>query len=124
MAFEHRKLKVYDRSLDLIVEIIKACREVAPGWSELLDQIKRAATSIVLNIAEGAGEFSPKEKARFYRMSVRSTAEVSAAFDVLERVGALKAGRTTNIQNELHEVASMVTGLCKTAESRIPKKRR
>ncbi|MBW3534903.1 MAG: four helix bundle protein, partial [Gemmatimonadetes bacterium] len=38
----------------------------------LEDQLDRAATSIVLNIAEGAGEFSLPDKQRFYRMAKRS----------------------------------------------------
>ena len=37
--------------------------------ASLADQLQRAATSIPLNIADGAGEFSASEKARFYRMA-------------------------------------------------------
>jgi len=38
--------------------------------------------SIVLNIAEGAGEFAPAEKMRFYRMARRSAAECAALLDL------------------------------------------
>jgi len=37
------------------------------GRAYLAEQLQRASTSIPLNTAEGAGEFSTKEKARFYR---------------------------------------------------------
>jgi four helix bundle protein len=48
------------------------------GLGDLADQLRRASTSIVLNIAEGAGEYSPKDKAKFYRFAKRSAAECSA----------------------------------------------
>ncbi len=47
------------------------------------DQIDRASGSVVANIAEGAGEFRPREKARFYRMARRSAIEISAWLDII-----------------------------------------
>ncbi len=41
------------------------------GRAYLSDQLQRAGLSIPLNIAEGAGEYSIDEKARFYRMAKR-----------------------------------------------------
>jgi four helix bundle protein len=51
-----------------------------------------------LNIAEGAGEFAARDKARFYRMAQRSVTESAAVLDVLRRIGIgapeqLAAGR-------------------------------
>jgi len=51
------------------------------GRAYLADQLHRAALSVVLNIGEGAGEFSKKEKARFYRMALRSGTECAAVLD-------------------------------------------
>ena len=48
------------------------------GRAHLKDQLDRAGTSIVLNIAEGAGEFSLPDKQRFYRIAKRSATETSA----------------------------------------------
>ena len=62
------------------------CRAVA----YLADQLQRAATSIPLNIAEGAGEYSRKDKARFYRMSLRSATECAALLDVCRRLKVLE----------------------------------
>ena len=56
-----------------------------PGRAHLKDQLERAGTSIVLNIAEGAGEFSLPDKQRFYRMARRSATETAAILDILER---------------------------------------
>ncbi len=85
MQFDHDKLDVYHRAiefLDMVDEIVAAA---PPGRAHLKDQIDRAATSVALNIAEGAGEFSPRDKRRFYRMARRSATECAAALDILAR---------------------------------------
>jgi four helix bundle protein len=53
------------------------------GYAELRDQLDRASISIVLNIAEGAGRFSPADKARFYAMARGSATECAAILDLL-----------------------------------------
>ena len=54
-------------------------------WREraLVTQLLRASSSVCLNIAEGAGEYSRAEKVRFYRIARRSAWECSAAVDLL-----------------------------------------
>ena len=56
---------------------------LAPKRRYLADQMCRAALSVYLNLREGVGEFSPAEKARFYRMSVRSLREVLGCLRVV-----------------------------------------
>jgi four helix bundle protein len=53
------------------------------GASALRDQLDRASVSIVLNIAEGAGRFSPADKARFYAIARGSATECAAIMDVV-----------------------------------------
>lgn len=57
MAFDHERLDVYQTALDFIVETQDVVSHLPRGRGHLVDQLQRAATSIVLNIAEGAGEF-------------------------------------------------------------------
>lgn len=52
----------------------------------MVDQLRRASSSISLNIAEGAGEYAPTEKARFYRMAKRSATECSGILDILQHL--------------------------------------
>ena len=65
MAFDHHKLDVYGRSLTLLDTCDQVASELPQGRAHLRDQMERAASSSVANIAEGAGEFSRKEQARF-----------------------------------------------------------
>ncbi len=80
--FVHEKLDVYKAALAFLETSDRILEEVPRGRGHLGDQLDRAATSIVLNVAEGAGEFSAAEKARFYRMARRSANECAAILDV------------------------------------------
>jgi len=51
--------------MDLVVSANQVAERLPRGRAYLADQLQRAGTSIPLNIAEGAGEFSSKERARF-----------------------------------------------------------
>jgi four helix bundle protein len=66
MTLDHAKLDVYQRALELLDRLDQIYELMTPGRAHLKDQLDRAGTSIVLNIAKGAGEFSLPEKQRFY----------------------------------------------------------
>ena len=93
---------------------------VPRGNSDLADQLRRAATSIVLNVAEGAGEFSQADKRRFYRMARRSAAECAAALDILEAGGDLAADSLEPGQTLLTRVVAMLTKMVPRADREPP----
>jgi len=53
------------------------------GHAVLRDQLERASLSVVLNLAEGAGRRSRRDKARFYTIARGSAMETLAMIDVL-----------------------------------------
>ncbi|MEA3200020.1 MAG: hypothetical protein QOE90_1448 [Thermoplasmata archaeon] len=89
MPAPHESLIAYQRGLDAAVLLFGLARELPPAHGDLRDQLRRAASSIVLNLAEGAAEYRPAEKARFYRMSRRSTAECLAILDLTDRTAGV-----------------------------------
>ena len=70
--FDHEKLHVYRAAIEFVVLADEMIKQLPRGKAYLVDQLQRAGSSIPLNIAEGAGEFSHNEKFRFYRMAKRS----------------------------------------------------
>ena len=108
MPFDHEKLDVYQRALDLLARIDDIIEQLPPGRAHLKDQLDRAATSVVLNIAEGAGEFSPADKQRFYRMARRSATEAAAVLDILSRRGAVAAVKLRPARELMVRVVSML----------------
>ena len=86
-----RDLIVYQEGLRLVVRLY-ACCEALPMRERLglESQIKRAALSVVLNIAEGYGrKSSEKEFQQYLRTSLGSCNEVIACLDVAVALGYL-----------------------------------
>jgi len=81
-------------------------------------QMRRAVRSVVLNIAEGAGEFSPKEKARLFRIGRRSGWETVGVFDLGMHEGFFTRSDTRVAEGLLQEVAAILTTMIKKAEAR------
>jgi len=86
-TFDHERLDVYRTAVEWVAlaQDIAAAMLNGSGHAALADQLQRAASSVTLNIAEGAGEFSPAEKSRFYRIAKRSATECAAILDVAKR---------------------------------------
>jgi four helix bundle protein len=80
--FEHERLDVYKAILDFLGVADDIIAHLPRGRGHLSDQLQRASTSILLNLAEGAGEFAALEKARLYRISRRSATECAAILDI------------------------------------------
>ena len=98
---EFRKLKVYNRAVYFTKEVYILSKEI-PRTEEfgLVSQLRRAAVSIALNIAEGSGSSSKIEFARFLSMSIRSLYEVDATLELLVKLDYCKRERITNIYEE------------------------
>ncbi|NUQ65646.1 MAG: four helix bundle protein [Pirellulales bacterium] len=69
----------------------------------------RAAQSIPLNIAEGNGKRSPKDRARFFEVARGSALECAAVQDVLAASGGLPAASSLGLKRKLKRIVSMLT---------------
>ena len=116
MSFDHERLDVYQAALDFVVLAEDASEHLPRGRSHLADQLHRAATSIVLNIAEGAGKYSKPDKRRFYVTARGSTTESAAIFDILLRLGAVTPDLQADAKTKLVRIASMLIKLAKSLE--------
>ena len=113
MPFDHERLTVYQRALDFAVIANQVVSTLPRGRGHLADQLSRASTSIVLNIAEGAGKYSGPDKRRYYLSAGGSTAECAAVLDILRRFGLVEDGVVVEGKGLLQEVGAMLTGLAK-----------
>ncbi len=109
--FSHERLDVYQTALHFVVLADDIASTVSRGRSYLADQLRRAATSIPLNIAEGAGEFSRRDKARFYRIARRSAAECAAILDVCHHLNLAADRDIASGKELLNRIAAMLTRL-------------
>ncbi len=85
-VYKFQRLKVYQLALEY-VDMIYTLASQLPSSERfnLKTQFERAATSIVLNIAEGSTGQSNAEQARFLGMATRSYLETIACCDLAER---------------------------------------
>lgn len=117
MRFDHHKLDVYGAALDFVVLVDPLLEDLPSGRGYLALQLRKAAASIVSNVAEGAGELSPKQKRRFYRIARRSGTESAAQLDILlrlELIGSADHERTTRL---LHRIVSMLVKMSKPRDA-------
>jgi four helix bundle protein len=112
---EHNKLDVYKLALEFVLRADQVTKDCPRGRGELSDQLKRASFSIPLNIAEGAGEYSPKDKAKFYRYAKRSTAECAAVLDVAKKLD--EAVDLHGMQEMAEHLTALLTNLIKRCET-------
>ncbi len=82
MPFDHEKLDGYGLAVDFVARANDVVEVLPRGRGYLTDQLQRAALSIVLNIAEGAGKFSGDDKAAFYARARGSATESAAVLGV------------------------------------------
>jgi four helix bundle protein len=88
MPFHHEKLTVYQRALEFAAwsqELIESLTKK----TSTRDHLERAGDSIALNIAEGNGKFSQKDRARFFQITHGSALESAACLDLLSRGAAV-----------------------------------
>ena len=85
------------------------------GICDLSEQLRRESTSIALNIAEGAGEYAPKDKAKLYRFAKRSAAECAAIIEIAGKLDpALKPEEESKQLERLTAMLIRLTRSCDT----------
>ena len=101
--FRHEKLSAYQLARG-VARWVRYEASFPRGAPPLKDQARRAADSVVLNLAEGCYR-EGKDRAFHFRVAMGSAAECAAVFDLLDVAGA--DGR----QEELRRVVAMIRGL-------------
>lgn len=109
-----KKLKVYDKAIDLNCEV----RKMLKGFPKeemfaLSQQFRRAVDSIALNVAEGSGNSSDKEFSRFLDYSIRSAYECVCCLDISLRNAFINANEYDHIFKQTDEIIAMLIGLQK-----------
>lgn len=116
MVLDHERLDVYSIALDFIVLANEIIESLPRGRSHLADQLTRASTSIVLNLAEGAGKLSKPDKRRYYLTARGSATESAALLDVCLRLKLLGEAEHRTGKAMIVRVVSMLIKLAMSLE--------
>ena len=117
MNFNHENLIVYQKALDFVEFANKILPEKTFKLN-VYDHLDRASTSIPLNIAEGTGKYTSKDKCRFYDIARGSALECAACLDTLNKRKKLSEELKIEGKKILIEIVSMLIGLIKSNSDR------
>lgn len=117
MALDHERLIVYQRAIDFV------------GWTEafivelkltgeIRTQLDRASISIPLNIAEGNGKFSVKDRIRFLDFAYGSSLECAACLDISRLKKAVHLDRVAEGKALIEEVVNRLIRLRQSIAAR------
>ena len=123
VVFDHEKLQVYCVAVQYADAADSIATRLKRGNAHVRDQLRRASDSIVNNVAEGAGEFHPKEKARFYRIALRSSTECAATLHTCQRRKLAELESVENARLLLKRVVEMLTRLVQSVGRRADRDR-
>ena len=115
MAFKFEKLEVWQKSLALSCDIPELTRDFPREELYILtSQIKRAADSVTLNIAEGStGQTNPEFKL-FLGYAIRSAIEVVSCLHIGKRRNIVKEKRFKELYSDLEIIVKMLQALRKS----------
>lgn len=110
---DHENLDVYHRSIDFLSLALRLIGRLPRGEREIRDQLKRAAMSVPLNIAEGTGKPTAPDRARFYGIARGSAMECAAIVDVCRVAGFLGEAEGEEAKVLLGRVVAMLSRMCR-----------
>ena len=112
MAFKFENLQVWQKALDLSDEINILTRNFPKDELYILtSQIKRAADSVVLNIAEGCTGQSNAVFKAFLNYSIRSGVEVVSCLFICEKRGFINGSEFKKHYDNYEALIKMITAL-------------
>ncbi len=116
----YRDLKVYQLSYEKAISVYREIVPLLPKEEQygLVSQLKRAATSIPLNIAEGYGKATGgKELIRFLLMARGSCVEMTVLIDLIKDLGFIRETEHERAVKSYDEIGRMLTGLIRSVNT-------
>ena len=104
-----RELKIWQKAMDLVETCYKFSATLpADERFGLTSQIRRAATSVPANIAEGFGRWNTREFGRYLAIACGSVRELETHVIIAQRLGFAPQGSAEQVLRATDELASML----------------
>jgi len=114
LNLNHYKLDVYISAKELRKECYKTFIKIPDSERfNLIDQIRRASTSVVLNITEGCSRKSELERKRYFEIARGSVIELDSCFDIIIDCDYIKQEELTKIGNLIKTTFILLSGMLK-----------
>ena len=107
-----QRLHVYECAIEFLALAFRILAKLPRGHAGIADQMRRAALSIPLNIAEGAGRTTKPDAARHYGIARGSAMECAAIIDALVLLNIVDASEREAALVFLGRIVAMLTKMC------------
>ena len=110
LQLKHQQLEVFKAAKSFTLECYKITKAFPPDERfNMIQQVRRAGLSVVLNIAEGCSRKSEAERKRFFEISRGSLIEVDAAFDIANDLGYFGNNNLTTLGKLTNKTFGMLS---------------
>jgi four helix bundle protein len=111
---DYEKLDVYQCAVQHLGFVFKAIDRIPRGYAALVDQWRRAATSIPLNIAEAAGKITGADRTSRYAIARGEAMECGAVIDVVRFINVIPGAELDEGKRLVVRLVEMLTRLCRS----------
>jgi four helix bundle protein len=108
---DYKRLDVYQSAISFVEVALRLVALLPRGHSALADQLRRAAISVPLNIAEGSAK-RDAERAHFHRIARGSAMECGAIVDVIGLLGVASETVQERSTELLERTVAMLSRMC------------
>jgi four helix bundle protein len=113
-AFAFEKLDVYRCAVEFVAAAARIISELPAGYSALADQLRRAALSVPVNIAEGVGRTSVADRLRPYANARGSAMECAAILDACRVLRVANPSLLGDGRSLLMRIVQLLSKLCRS----------
>ena len=111
---DFEKLDVYRLAIEFLGLAVRIMARMPRGQADLRDQLRRASTSIPLNIAEASGKRGSSDRAQSHAIARGSALECAAILDVLAMLGLAPASAVEQGKRLLSRIVAMLSKMCRS----------
>ena len=111
--FGHEKFGAYKYSIEFAALAARIIEKLPPGYGKLIDQLRRAAISISLNIAEGSGKITKSQRIHSYAIARGEAMECAAIMDILECMNLVDGTTSERAKELLRNVVKVLSSVCR-----------
>ena len=112
--FYYRRLDVYKDAKQLAINVNEALKSFPKEERyALTNQLQRASTSVMFNIAEGFGRYGSKERTHFLDIANGSLMEVSSQIELAEAYHYISTTQREDFDNQILSIVKQLAGLRK-----------
>jgi four helix bundle protein len=112
IKLNHQSLKIYEAIRELTKEVYAVSMKLPPEEKfNMIQQMRRAALSVKLNLAEESTRRSPNERRRFYEVARGSVVEIDAVLETAVDLNYFKDDQLNSVAKLLNKCFAMLSNM-------------